>query len=110
MRTLITNARLIDPDVGTEARGALLIEAGRIAFVGEGAPGADTVIDASLPDGTGFVFDEFSENALGTALGRALDLHTRPAEWNEMVQRAMAQDFSWAERADEYVALYRSLE
>jgi starch synthase len=71
---------------------------------------ADTVIDASLPDGNGFVFDEFSENALGTALGRALDLHTRPAEWNELVQRAMAQDFSWGERADEYIGLYRSLE
>lgn len=71
---------------------------------------ADTVIDASLPDGNGFVFDEFSENALGTALGRALDLHTRPVEWNELVLRAMAQDFSWAERADEYRALYRSLE
>ncbi|MDH3250096.1 MAG: glycogen synthase [Acidimicrobiia bacterium] len=70
---------------------------------------ADTVIDASLPDGNGFAFDEFSENALGTALGRALDLHTRPEEWNELVQRAMAQDFSWAERADEYLALYRSL-
>ncbi len=70
---------------------------------------ADTVIDASLPDGNGFVFDEFSEDALGTALGRALDLHTRPAAWNELVQRAMAGSFSWGERADEYLDLYRSL-
>jgi starch synthase len=70
---------------------------------------ADTVVDASLPDGNGFVFDEFSEHALGTALGRALDLHTRPAEWGEMVQRAMASSFSWSARADEYLGLYRSL-
>lgn len=71
---------------------------------------ADTVVDASLPDGNGFVFDEFSEHALGTALGRALDLHTRPAEWREMVQRAMASSFSWSTRADEYLDLYRSLQ
>ncbi len=71
---------------------------------------ADTVIDVSEPDGNGFVFDEFSEHALGTALGRALDLHTRPKEWQKVVRRAMAGHFAWAERADEYVALYRSLE
>jgi starch synthase len=70
---------------------------------------ADTVVDISEPDGNGFVFDEFTEHALGTALGRALDLHTRPAEWNAVVARAMDGNFSWAERADEYIELYESL-
>ena len=71
---------------------------------------ADTVIDVSEPNGNGFVFDEFSEHALGTALGRALDLHTRPKEWEKVVRRAMAGHFSWAERAVEYKRLYESLE
>jgi starch synthase len=70
---------------------------------------ADTVIDVSEPDGNGFVFDEFSEHALGTALGRALDLHTRPTEWRIVVERAMGGSFSWSERADEYLELYASL-
>ena len=70
---------------------------------------ADTVTDVSEPDGNGFVFEEFSEHAFGAALGRALDLHTRPEEWRAVVDRAMAGTFSWEERADEYVALYQSL-
>lgn len=70
---------------------------------------ADTVVDASEPDGTGFVFDEFSEHALGTAIGRALDLHTKHALWRDLVQRGMAQRFSWGDRAEDYASLYRSL-
>ncbi len=70
---------------------------------------ADTVVDASEPDGTGFLFEEFSEHALGTALGRALDLHTKHAQWRELVGRGMAQRFSWADRAEDYASLYRTL-
>lgn len=70
---------------------------------------ADTVVDASEEGGTGFVFDEFSEHALGTALGRALDLHTKHAEWRALLNRGMSQSFSWEDRAEDYVSLYRSL-
>lgn len=70
---------------------------------------ADTVIDASQADGTGFLFDEFSEHALGTAMGRALDLHTRPAEWRELMRRGMSQEFAWRARAEEYATLYGQL-
>ncbi|MGX0877578.1 dihydroorotase [Roseovarius sp. MBR-154] len=45
--TLFTNARLIDPEAGTDAPGWLLIDKGVIAARGEGAdmPQAETVID-----------------------------------------------------------------
>lgn len=71
---------------------------------------ADTVTDVSEPDGTGFVFEHYTEDGLGWALGRALDLHTRRDEWTEVMQRGMRTDFSWAPRADEYTDLYETLQ
>ncbi len=71
---------------------------------------ADTVVDVDEPGGTGFVFDHYTEDGLGWALGRALDLHTRPIEWTKVVKRAMAIDNSWSERAAEYADLYESLD
>src|SRR5690606_41696190 len=41
---------------------------------------ADTVRDASLPDGTGIVFGEFSAGALADALQRALHVYGHP-DW-----------------------------
>ena len=70
---------------------------------------ADTVVDVDEPNGTGFVFDHYTEDGLGWALGRALDMHTRPDEWRAVVERAMAIDNSWAERAEEYTDLYATL-
>ncbi|QDL90635.1 amidohydrolase family protein [Paroceanicella profunda] len=48
MKTLFANARLIDPEAGTEGRGALLVEEGGIAAVfpeGAGLPAADETVE-----------------------------------------------------------------
>ncbi|PWG16511.1 dihydroorotase [Salibaculum griseiflavum] len=50
MKTLIENARLIDPEAGTETPGAVLIDKGRIADVITGDPGG---IDADRVDAGG---------------------------------------------------------
>ncbi|HHM04654.1 MAG TPA: glycogen synthase GlgA [Gammaproteobacteria bacterium] len=73
---------------------------------------ADTVVDAS--DGprraTGFVFSDPSPEALLEALSRALALYRRPRAWRRLQRNAMAQDFSWANSARNYLKLYeRSL-
>ena len=48
MSLLLTNARLIDPEAGTDAPGWLLIEAGVIKATGQGgAPAADKVVDCA---------------------------------------------------------------
>lgn len=47
MRTRITNARLLDPATGLDAKGDLLIENGRIASVGNAPGKTDETIDAS---------------------------------------------------------------
>jgi starch synthase len=75
---------------------------------------ADTVIDASparLRDktATGFVFDAATLQALAAAIARATTLYANSARWRQMTRQAMTRDFSWAQSAQQYVALYREL-
>ncbi|MBX3624178.1 MAG: glycogen synthase GlgA [Rhizobacter sp.] len=68
---------------------------------------ADSVRDASGPDGTGFVFQDDSAEALRETLVRVLRLYQQPGLWRSLQQRAMAQPFGWPQSAQRYVALYR---
>jgi starch synthase len=75
---------------------------------------ADTVVDASdeavqADRATGFSFDAATPAALDTAIQRAIAAHADPARWTALMRRAMAQDFSWTEAAQKYMALYRQL-
>ncbi|HLT31147.1 MAG TPA: glycogen synthase GlgA [Myxococcaceae bacterium] len=70
---------------------------------------ADTVRDASLPDGTGIVFGEFSAGALADALQRALHVYGHPDWYRAVQERGMRQDFSWNRSAQSYTALYQRL-
>lgn len=69
---------------------------------------ADTVLnyDGNSRSGTGFVFQEYSPNALREALLRALDVLSRPDEWENLVRSAMQMDFSWNRSAAEYQEIY----
>ena len=61
-----------------------------------------------MEDGvTGFVFDGYSPDALQEAGVRALRCYAQPAEWQAMVRRAMARDFSWERSVDQYLEVYR---
>jgi starch synthase len=72
---------------------------------------ADTVIDeTSRPgDGTGFVFDRPTEEALIGACDAAFALRARGgAPWDRLVDRGMATDFDWSTgSAPAYVEAYR---
>ncbi|NCN97547.1 MAG: glycosyltransferase, partial [Rhodoferax sp.] len=75
---------------------------------------ADTVVDCALEnlaDGSanGFVFTEFTQQALERAMRRALALYARPTEWRSVRQRAMQQPLGWDQAAAQYAALYRQL-
>ena len=70
---------------------------------------ADTVTDAAQPDGTGFVHDELTPEALVAALARARRTIADPARLAALRRRAMARDFSWDASARQYVELYRKL-
>ena len=68
----------------------------------------DTVVDINEPGGkgNGFVFFDYSAEALFTAVKRALGLYRHPETWNELIRRGMSADFSWRSSALEYIALY----
>ncbi len=72
---------------------------------------ADTVehFNPTAGTGTGFVFEHFSEDGLGWALGQALATHTDQKTWQILQRNGMEIDNSWTERAAEYEALYRKL-
>lgn len=75
---------------------------------------ADTVVDANdeaveADRATGFVFGPATPAALDAAIQRALDTYADPPRWTRLMQRAMAQDFSWRSAAQKYMVLYREL-
>ena len=72
---------------------------------------ADTVVDAA-PDGssgTGFVMAEATQSEFDSAVERMLRAWQQPRQWQALQERGMRQDFSWRQRAAQYVALADSL-
>ena len=65
--------------------------------------------DEATGQGTGFLFDDYSSEALVQSVDRALDCFGRPAAWRRLMANAMAQDFSMDRTAAEYAALYAQL-
>lgn len=69
---------------------------------------ADTVREWTGSNGTGngFVFADASAEALRDALARAVRVYQQPDEWRALIERGMADDYSWRGTAGEYVKLY----
>lgn len=58
-------------------------------------------------EGTGFSFSNFNGDEMGDAVFRAARLFWDNHDaWNQLVTRAMSQDFSWTRSADKYLDLY----
>jgi starch synthase len=72
---------------------------------------ADSVqhFDPSSGQGTGCVFNDYDAPAVRWAVGTALDWYGTPESWRQLMQNAMAQDFSWARQTLQYDSLYREL-
>lgn len=69
----------------------------------------DTVKDCDLDpvDGTGFVFDTFTPQALRSVLSRALAHFEDQSFWRGVQRRGMALEFSWAAAGRCYQEFYR---
>jgi starch synthase len=69
----------------------------------------DTVLpfDAANREGTGFVFQEATGEALLRAVRQALHIYADATAWQRLRQNGMAQDFSWGQLVSRYVDLYR---
>jgi starch synthase len=72
---------------------------------------ADSVeqYDPATKRGTGFVFDDFTDEAFEAALESALALYTDQGHWRQLVRNGMRQDFSWKQQGKRYVELYERL-
>lgn len=82
---------------------------GTLPIVRETGGLKDTVIPYNefTGEGTGFSFSNFNGDEMGDAVFRAARLFwdNRDA-WNQLVTKAMSQDFSWTRSADKYLDLY----
>jgi starch synthase len=66
----------------------------------------DTIDEQPLGGGNGFKFSGYNSSALLEVLQRALGTFRNKEEWTQMMQRGMAQNFSWDAPAKEYVRVY----
>lgn len=62
--------------------------------------------DPRAGTGTGFLFDEYSSEALSEALHRALNAFRDQPAWRQLMLNGMGQDFSWTKQVKKYQALY----
>jgi starch synthase len=64
----------------------------------------DTIVPYPNPKATGFTFDTPDADGFYAAIRQALDLwRNNKPYWRQMVDRAMAQDFSWEQSAAQYI-------
>lgn len=72
---------------------------------------ADTVVDynARTGKGTGFLFGEYTAEALAACVRRALDIYSDKKRWAALMRTCMKQDFSWERSVMEYEKLYRKV-
>jgi starch synthase len=66
----------------------------------------DTIFEEHEGQGNGFKFHGYDPADLLDAIRRALTVRRVPQQWTAMMQRGMAQDFSWQQPAREYVQVY----
>ena len=60
--------------------------------------------------GTGFSFSNYNAHEMLNTVRYAERIYyDKKRDWNRMIERAMAQDFSWMNSARQYEDLYRSL-
>ena len=60
--------------------------------------------------GTGFSFTNYNAHEMMDTIRRAEDIYyNKKREWNKIVDRAMAADFSWDASAKKYQEMYDEL-
>ena len=65
--------------------------------------------DPATDAGYGFLFYEYGSEPFWDAIKRAREVFADRAEWERLMKRAVARDFSWAHAAARYEDLYGGL-
>ncbi|MBJ6727073.1 glycogen synthase GlgA [Geomesophilobacter sediminis] len=71
---------------------------------------ADSVVDPRDGDKAapnGFVFDEYTADALWATISRAMAAYEDRVLWKKLMRRGMSCDFSWNNSVNRYLELYR---
>lgn len=85
---------------------------GTVPIVRETGGLRDTVIPYNQYEstGTGFTFVNYNAHEmLGTIRYAKFIYYNKKREWNKLIDRGMAQDYSWQHSATEYESLYHSI-
>lgn len=82
---------------------------GTIPIVRETGGLKDTVRDCGDKEGFGFTFKTYNAHDMLDAINRAITLYGNAKEWEALVYKALACEYSWQSSAGEYVRLYRRL-
>ncbi len=78
-----------------------------VAYAGGGI--VDTIEEVSGDKGTGFIFTDYTPEALTAKLQEALALFADRERWSALMLECMGRDFSWSTSAGQYAELYRNL-
>lgn len=72
---------------------------------------ADTITDFDLntKKGNGFVFENYSPEALLEVIKRSIPVFKKKDIWSSLVKHATTYDFSWEAAARKYISLYKKL-
>ncbi|MEY2481321.1 MAG: starch synthase [Verrucomicrobiota bacterium] len=65
--------------------------------------------DPTTDSGYGFLYYEDSAEALWDSIKRVKEIYVDPTVWTTLMERAMAQNFSWETAATEYEKIYEGL-
>jgi len=65
--------------------------------------------DPTTGSGNGFLFYDYSPEALWDSIGNAKKIFSDAQTWKMLMQRAMASDFSWSASAEKYEKVYAQL-
>jgi starch synthase len=72
---------------------------------------ADTVqnFDPVAQKGNGFIFEDYSSDALHAVMLRAVKTFKQEKLWKSLLKNAMESDFSWTSSAKKYEHLYETV-
>lgn len=84
---------------------------GTVPVVRETGGLADTVekYNEKTEEGTGFIFKNYSSDAMLKELKRALIIFNDKKTWAKIVKNGMKQDFTWQSSAKKYIELYKTV-
>jgi starch synthase len=84
----------------------IALKYGAVPLVRQTGGLANTVIDAAEPQGTGFLFRDFTAVAFWQAIERALIGYADHQAWRKIMHRGMKADFSWQRSVGTYEEIY----